>query len=194
VVAPLASTAEACQRRGHKRAGARWDAGKGSGRFRGVWLTRPWAQHWHKGIRGCGPRRSGPTTSRTCFNEQSREGQGNKRGNKGMGSLLTSRGNSGELEQRRGRRETSGRRRWGFGCTGRTLVSTDRAKQRGWGQTRGCPALLAKRRSSPRQRTRQTLDDGARNGGGSRQSSTGACAKRYRERESLAGGVTGRGE
>lgn len=33
-----------------------------------------------------------------------------------------------------------------------------------------------------------------RNGGGSRRSSTGACAERERERGSLAGGVTGRGE
>jgi hypothetical protein len=39
-------------------------------------------------------------------------------------------------------------------------ASADRAKQRGWGQTRGCFTLLARRRSSPRQQTQKKLDGG----------------------------------
>jgi hypothetical protein len=35
----------------------------------------------------------------------------------------------------------------------------------GWGQTERCPTLLAKRRSSPRQRARQRLNDGHKTGG-----------------------------
>jgi hypothetical protein len=45
--------------------------------------------------------------------------------------LLTSSGDSRALEQRRGRRETLGRRRWSSGCKVRKLVSMDRANQRG---------------------------------------------------------------
>jgi hypothetical protein len=69
-------------------------------------------------------------------------------------------------------------------------VSTDREKQRGSGQTRGCPALQTKRRSSPRQRTWQTHDDGHRTGGGPRRSFAGARAGRERERECSAEGAT----
>jgi hypothetical protein len=77
-----------------------------------------------------------------------------------MGGLLTSSGDSGVLEQRRGRREASGRRWWGFSCTGRTPVSADWANQRGGGKPRGCPELLTKRRNSPRQQARQRLNSG----------------------------------
>jgi hypothetical protein len=50
-----------------------------------------------------------------------------------VGKLLTSSGDYRALEQWRGRREASGRRWQGFGYTGRTPVSADRAKQRGLG-------------------------------------------------------------
>jgi hypothetical protein len=73
-------------------------------------------------------------------------------------------------------------------------VSADGAKQRGWGQTRGCPASLAKRRSSPRQRTRQTHDDDHGTGSGPLWSFAGARAGRERERECLVEGATERGQ
>jgi hypothetical protein len=82
-----------------------------------------------------------------------------------MGGLLTSSIDSGALEQRRGCRETSGERWWGFGCMERTPVSADWANQRGWGQTEGCPGLLTKRRNSPRQQERQRLHGGDRTSG-----------------------------
>jgi hypothetical protein len=53
----------------------------------------------------------------------------------------------------------------------------------GLGQTRGCPVLLAKRQSSPRQQTWQKLDDGHGTGDGSRRSSMGA--RRARESEGV---------
>ena len=49
------------------------------------------------------------------------------------------RGGSGTLERCTGHDKGMGRRWWGFGCTGRTPVSADWAKQRGLGQT--CNAL-----------------------------------------------------
>jgi hypothetical protein len=107
---------------------------------------------------------------------------------------VTLRGGSGTLERRSGHDEDASRWRWGFGCTGKTPVSADRANQRGWGQTRGCPTLLAKRWSLPRQRTRRGLDGGHRTSGGERRwSSLGACAERERGRGCSAEGVTERG-
>jgi hypothetical protein len=41
-------------------------------------------------------------------------------------------------------------------------VSADRADQRGWGRTEGCPELLMARQNSPRQRARRGLDGGRR--------------------------------
>jgi hypothetical protein len=46
----------------------------------------------------------------------------------------------------------------------RTLVSADRAKLEGMGQTEGCPGLWVIRRSLPRQRTRRGLDGDRRTG------------------------------
>jgi hypothetical protein len=63
----------------------------------------------------------------TWLGEQLRGQLSSNWGNKGMGGLLTSSGDSGTLVQRWGRREASGRRRWDFGCTGRTPVIVDRA-------------------------------------------------------------------
>jgi hypothetical protein len=53
---------------------------------------------------------------------------------------------------------------------------------------------LVKRQSIPRQRTRQTLDDGHGTGGGPRRSFAGARRARERERECLAEGTTEQGE
>jgi hypothetical protein len=69
-------------------------------------------------------------------------------------------------------------------------VSMDRVKQRGWGQTRGCPTLLAKRWSSPRQQTQHKLDDDHRTNDESWRRSTSAHA----ERGCLSKGATERGE
>jgi hypothetical protein len=73
-------------------------------------------------------------------------------------------------------------------------VSEDRAKLRGWGQTRGCLALLARSQSSPRQRTRLKLDDGHGTDGGPRRSSTGVCVVRERGVRVSAKGATERRE
>jgi hypothetical protein len=85
------------------------------------------AQGHHSG----GLRRGGITTAPTCSGEQLRRRQGRAREIKGVGSFLTSRGDSGALEQRRGRRQALGRRRRSSGCKVKKPVSADRAKQRG---------------------------------------------------------------
>jgi hypothetical protein len=53
-------------------------------------------------------------------------------------------------------------------------VSANRRNERGRGQTRGCLVLLARRRSSPGQWTRQELDIDRRTDGGRRWCSKGA--------------------
>lgn len=65
--------------------------------------------------------------------EQLREQQGSTCEIKGMGELLTSRGNSRALEQRQGHRDALGRRRQGFGCTVRMPVSADQGETEGLG-------------------------------------------------------------
>jgi hypothetical protein len=82
----------------------------------------------------------------------------------GAGRLLISRGNNGALRQRRGRRDVSGRWWRSSDCTGRTPVIVDRANQKGWGRTEGCPELLTTRQNSPRQRARRGLDGDRRIG------------------------------
>jgi hypothetical protein len=72
-------------------------------------------------------------------------------------------------------------------------VSTDRANQRGLGQTGRCPTLLAKRWSSPRQRARQKLNDGHRTSGGPRRASRHAQSEKDRGPGCSAGGATERG-
>jgi hypothetical protein len=73
------------------------------------------------------PRPSGLTAAHTWLGEQLRGQLSSNWGNKGMGGLLTSSGDSGTLVQRWGRREALGRQRWDFGCTGRMPVIVDRA-------------------------------------------------------------------
>jgi hypothetical protein len=64
--------------------------------------TQSWAQRRHGGTTGRRTRRSGPTAARTCSDEQSREEQGNKWRNKGMGDCspqgetIEHRGNDGD--------------------------------------------------------------------------------------------------
>ena len=128
---PLDLAAGSRWRRGEQpRQGSR-NLGKDSGAFRATWRTRPWAQHQRGGTRGHRTRRDGPTAARIYSGEQSREDQGNKQRNRGVGKLLTSRGNTGASEQRLRRRDASGRRWRSSGCTGRTPVSADRANKRG---------------------------------------------------------------
>jgi hypothetical protein len=50
------------------------------------------------------------------------------------------------------------------GDTGKTPVSADRANQREWGRTEGCPELLTARWNSPRQRARRGFDGDRRTG------------------------------
>jgi hypothetical protein len=66
-------------------------------------------------------------------------------------------------------------------------VSVDREKQKGREQTRGCLALLARRRSSPGQRTWQELDGSHETDDGPWRSSTGACVVRERGTRGSAG-------
>jgi hypothetical protein len=113
---------------------------------------------------------------------------------KGMESLLTSRGDSGSLEHQWGCKEALGRWRWSSSCSMKRPVSMDRAKQRGWGQTRGCLVLLARRQSPPRQHTRLKLDSGHGTDSGPRWSSTSVRAVQERGARVSAEGATERGE
>jgi hypothetical protein len=82
------------------------------------------------------------------------------------------------------------------GASGRTPMSADPVNKMGWGQTVGCPTLLAKRRSSPRQRARQRLNGGHRTNDGpwrAARSSLGTRAERERGRGCSAEGATERG-
>jgi hypothetical protein len=110
--APPDTMVKFCWRRGH-------DHGEGLGhwRARGDTADSMWAQHRRRGTRGCGPRRSSPTAAQLNFGEWLREQHGSKREIKGMESFLTSRGDSGALEQRRERREALGWWRRSSGCT-----------------------------------------------------------------------------
>jgi hypothetical protein len=63
--------------------------------------------------------------------------QGSTREINGVGELLTSRGDSGALEQWLGRREALDRWRWSSGCTVKRPMSVDRAKQRAKGNLEG---------------------------------------------------------
>jgi hypothetical protein len=154
--------------------------------------TQPRARHRRRGTRGCDPQRSSSNRGAVHSSDRLRGQQDSTREIKSVGELLTSRGNSGALEQQQGRREALSRRWRSFGCTVKRPVSTDRAKQRGWGQTRGCLTLLARRRSSSRQRTRYKLDGGHKTDNGPRQSSTGARAVRERCEGGFAEGATER--
>ena len=162
--------------------------GKGLGEFGVTRRTQSWARRRHRGNRGRGPRRSNPTATQLSSGERLRGQQGSTREIKGAGELFTSRGKSGALEQRGGRREALGRMRWSSDCTMKRPVSADRVKHRGWGQTRRCLTLLARRRSSPRQQTWQKLDGGQGTHNGPRRSSTGARTVRESERRCSAEG------
>jgi hypothetical protein len=108
--------------------------------------------------------------------------------------LFTSSGDSGALEQRRGRREASGRRRRSSSCQVNKPVRADRANQRSLGRTRRCPTLLAKGRSSPRQWARQKLNGGHRTGGRpQRASRTRAQSEREGEGARLRAQLSGGG-
>jgi hypothetical protein len=108
---------------------------EGTGRFGMARRTRSWAWHRRRGTREWKSAVEQPNGGANHSSEQ----QGSTWDIKGMGELLTSRGNSRALEQRRGRMDALGRRWRGFGCTGRTPVSVDWAKQMGWGKLEGVP-------------------------------------------------------
>jgi hypothetical protein len=138
-VAPLDLAPRSRHRRGGRpRRGSRV-LGKDSCAFRATSQTQPWAQRWRGGTRRRRTQRGGPTAARTYSGEQLREDQGSKQRNRGIGRLLTSRGNTGASRQRRGRRDALGRWWQSSDCTRRTLVSMDWANQRGWGEPRGVP-------------------------------------------------------
>jgi hypothetical protein len=71
--------------------------------------------------------------------------QGSKREIKGMGGLVTSKNGSRALKQWEGLREGPGRWQRKLGYEARSLVSASSERQRGKGQTVGCPELLASR-------------------------------------------------
>jgi hypothetical protein len=58
-------------------------------------------------------------------------------------------GSAGVMGQRWRRKDATGRRRRGSGCTRIVPVSADRMNQRGEGHTEGCPEQLTVRRNSP---------------------------------------------
>jgi hypothetical protein len=160
-VASLGPVARARPRRGDwPRRGSK-GLGNSSGAFRAVWWTRPWVSCWRGSTRGHCTRRGGLTAARINSGEQSRGQKGSNDRIKGAGRLLTSSANSGECGGRRRCGGTSGRRRWGSGCTRTAPVSADRANQRG-GHTEGCPEQLTARRNSTRQRTGCGRDDDRR--------------------------------
>jgi hypothetical protein len=82
-----------------------------------------------------------------------------------MGGLLTLSTDSGALDQRQGRRETSGRRRRGFGCTERTPMSTDRAN-RGVSRVAGDKAKLTEATNAASARWRSQNDRETTSSGG----------------------------
>jgi hypothetical protein len=148
-VAPLGPAARARRRRGGwSRRGSR-GLGFSSGAIRAVWRTRPWTSRRHGGTRRRCTRRGGLTAVRDSSGEQSREQQSNNDQIKGASGLLTLRGSVGVTGQRRRRKDTTGRRRQGSGCTRIALVSADRTNQRGEGHTEGCPEQLTAKRNSP---------------------------------------------
>jgi hypothetical protein len=70
------------------------------------------------------------------------------------------RDDSGALERRREHNRGPGQRRRQYSCTVKSSVSASRGGIEGVGANQGCLELLARRRSSPGQRTRQRLDGG----------------------------------
>jgi hypothetical protein len=159
--------------------------GKGSVELGVTWRTQPWARH-HRAQSVAEQPNGGVVHS----DERLRGQHGSTREIKGVESLLTSRGDSGALEQQWGRKEALGPWRWSSSCSVKRLMSVDRAKQWGWGQTRGCLVLLARRQRSPRQHTRLKLDSGHGTDGGPRWSSTGVRAVRERGARVSAEGAT----
>jgi hypothetical protein len=101
-----------------------------------------------------------------CSGEQSREQQSGDGQIKRAGGLLTMRGSAGAVKQRRRSRDSTGRWRWGSGCTKIALVSADWTQQRGKGHTEGCPEQLTVRRSSPWHWTGRRCGGGCRTGSG----------------------------
>jgi hypothetical protein len=156
-----------------------WALGKGSGELRVTRRAQPWARHRRRGTREHGPRQSSPTAAQLNSGERLRGQQGSKWEIKGMGGLVTSRDDSRALEQRRGHREGPGGRWRRLGCMVIGPVSEPREIE-GLGKTRGCLVLLARRRRSVGQWTRQELDDGHGTDGGLRQCSTAVRSVRER--------------
>jgi hypothetical protein len=155
-----------------------------TGAIRAVWRTRSWASRRRGGTRRRCTRRGGLTAARDSSGEQSREQQSSNDQIKGAGGLLTLRGSVGVTEQRRRRKDATGRRRRGSGCAGITPVSADRTNQRGEGHTKGCPEQLTARQNSLWHGTERGRD-GDRRTGSSRRGAVAelsACAGGARER------------
>jgi hypothetical protein len=91
----------------------RWGSralGKGSSEHRVTRRTQPWAQHRHRGTRGHGLRRSGPTAVHINSGEWLLTHRGREWEIRGMGSWVTLREGSGALERQQGHDEALGRR------------------------------------------------------------------------------------
>jgi hypothetical protein len=192
VVALLGPAARVHQRReGWPQRGTR-GSGTSLGAIRAIWRTRPWPSHRRRGTRERRPRQGRLTASRDCSGEQSREQQSGDDQVKGMGGLLTLRGSAGVTKQWRGRRDLTGQRRRGFGCTKIAPVSADRTQQRGKGHTEGCPEQLTVRRSSPWNWIGHGHDGDHRTGNGRRQTVAELPARVGRARERPRGLGRGR--
>jgi hypothetical protein len=152
VVSPVSAT-RSCDRRGHDHGEGLGYRGKDrahSGRHGGL-------NHRHNTSAGAreGADRGGAAQRRRRLTPTSNRAKDRAtNGEIREWGLLTSSGDSGALEQQRGQRETSGRRRRSSYCKVSKPVSVGRTSPRVWGQTGRCPTLLAKRWSSPRQRAR----------------------------------------
>jgi hypothetical protein len=105
--------------------------------FRATWRTRPWVPQWRRGARERGTWQGGLTAARINFGDELHKHKDSNGRIKGMGRLLTTSAKSGAPRGRQGGREVSTVA--GFGCARSAPVSVDHARQRGKGQTEGCP-------------------------------------------------------
>ena len=136
----LGLAARARRRRGGwPRRGSR-GLGASSGVFRAVLRTRPWVSRRRGSTRRRCTQRGGLTAARDSSGEQSREQQSSNDQIKGAGGLLALRGSAGVTEQRRRRKDATGRLRRGSDCARIALVSADRTKQRGKGTPNCVPS------------------------------------------------------
>jgi hypothetical protein len=139
VVAPLGPMAGTHRRRADRPWRGTRGFWVGLGAHRGIWRTQPRAPCRRGSTRGRCTRRGRLTAARGNSSEQLRANQCSTQGNRGARRLLTLRGGTGGMGQRRRHRDVTGRRWWSSGCARTTPVSVGRLNQGGKGHTEGCP-------------------------------------------------------